>query len=102
MYGKQAPTVAGDRAHRSSISKYTPTLLTVGSLESRRVTSDGDTLSPGAWMSRAASAEASVNPTALAPKARMGSLVFAVKDENAAPRRKLTSWEAMTGTATFD
>jgi hypothetical protein len=90
--------VAGDRAHRSSISKYVPTLLTVGSLESRRVTADGDRLAPGAWMSRGASAEASVNPTALSSRARAGSLVFAVKDENAAPRRKLTSWEAMTGT----
>ncbi len=59
--------------------------------------SDGTPLLAGSWMSRAASAEASASPGAAPPRPRAGSLTFTVREPGAVPRRKLTSWEAMTG-----
>ena len=82
-----------ERAHRASINKYTPTFVTVGSLESRRVRADGSHVAAGMWLSRIASGEAS----ALAGKSRTGSLVFTDVGRKREPRRKLTPWEAMTG-----
>ena len=87
--------VDGEKLHRASINKYVPTFFTVGSLESRRQLPDGGVMQPGSWMSRASSAEVSATPG----RARTASLTYtAVGSRRDNIRRRLTTWEAVTGT----